>query len=117
MVMIMHAVLSKHCEFIAEGFMQGKLYQVKNYPGAILSNDAQEKVYGEVYQVKNREIVFEKLDEYETCSTNFVKPYEFVREKLKITLNNGTELTAWVYLYNWPVTELKQILSGDFLAS
>ncbi len=95
--------------------MQGTLYEVSGYPGAIQSNSANDKVFGELYQLLDRDRVLARLDEYEECSDRFPKPHEYIRVLVSIELSGGEAVLAWVYLYNRDVSKLQQILSGDYL--
>ena len=111
----MHPMLAGGCEYYAEGIMQGTLYEVCGYPGAIQSNSANDKVFGELYQLLDRDRVLARLDEYEECSCRFPKPYEYIRGLVSIELFDGEAVLAWVYLYNRDVSKLQQIQSGDYL--
>jgi gamma-glutamylcyclotransferase (GGCT)/AIG2-like uncharacterized protein YtfP len=110
-----HHLLANHCEYFSEGVMPGKLYEVCGYPGAIQSSSANDKVFGELYQLLGRDRVLARLDEYEECSGRFPKPHEYTREQVSIELCAGGLVLAWVYLYNRDVSKLRQILSGDYL--
>lgn len=110
-----HDLLQTFCHYIDNGTLSGKLYQINQYPGVVMSHDASQQVIGEVYRINNPQQLFALLDDYEECSASFAEPHEYVRQQQTITLSNGHKLTAWVYLYNQPVTGLKLITSGDFL--
>jgi gamma-glutamylcyclotransferase (GGCT)/AIG2-like uncharacterized protein YtfP len=111
----MHHVLANHCEFFSDGVMNGILYEVCGYPGAIESCDASDKVFGELYKMLDRNLVLALLDEYEECSGSFSMPHEYRRKTLSIELIGGGAVVAWVYLYNHDVSNLRQIISGDYL--
>lgn len=42
-------------------------------------------------------------------------PHEFRRVKENISMLDGRDLMAWVYLYNLPIAGLKLIRSGDYV--
>ncbi len=111
----MHDVLARHCGYFADGCMQGKLYEVDGYPGAIESDNPKDKVYGEIYRIISSDLVLPQLDEYEECTDKFPEPHEYIRKKLPITLSGGGSVTAWVYVFNQDVSNLMQIGSGDYL--
>jgi gamma-glutamylcyclotransferase (GGCT)/AIG2-like uncharacterized protein YtfP len=111
----MHNALSRHCEYSSEGHMQGKLYEVDRYPGAVESDNPKDKVYGEIYRIINSDLVLPKLDEYEECTDKFPEPHEYIRKKLPITLSGSGSVTAWVYVFNHDVSNLIRIDSGDYL--
>lgn len=110
-----HYMLEPHCSYYSEATMQAKLYDVDGYPGAILSDNPTDIVYGDVYKITNSAFMFSQLDHYESCSDNYPKPQEYRREKLNISLSNGRKISAWVYLFNHNILNLKQIVSGDYL--
>lgn len=110
----MHNVLARHCEYLADGYMQGRLYEVAGYPGAIESDDINDKVYGEVYRIISAEDVLSLLDEYEGCTDKFPEPREYIRKALSIRLVSGDKVAAWVYIFNHSVANRVQIESGDY---
>jgi len=110
-----HDLLQQLCEFIGIGTLQACLYQISYYPGLIKSDDPRQNVLGEVYRIKNHEMLFAELDDYEECSSSFSEPHEYVRRQQMIMLSDGRQVLAWVYLYNRSTTGLKLITSGDFL--
>lgn len=112
----MVSLLAQYCEFYSEGHIQGKLYEVNGYPGAVESNDKDEKVFGEIYIINQSEIILPKLDEYEECTENFPQPHEYIRKKLPVTLSGGERVIAWVYIYNHETRNIERINSGDYLS-
>ena len=115
MALSMHQILASHCEYFSNGVMQGTLYEVCGYPGAIESSDTNNKVSGELYKMHDRKLVLTRLDEYEECSDRFPLPHEYSRKQLSIELIGGDSVLAWVYIYNHDVSKLRHILSGDYL--
>lgn len=113
---VMYYVLARHCEYFSDGYMQGKLYEIDGYPGAIESDNEEDKVKGEVYKIVDRDQVLPKLDEYEECTENFPQPHEYIRKKLLVSLIGGGAVSAWVYVFNHDVLPLTQIISGDYLS-
>ena len=111
----MHNELLRYAEFYAEASMQGKLFEIKGYPGVILSDNPQDKVHGELYRIIRRGKLLCLLDEYEECSNRFPRPHEYIRRQIPVTHSDGQLTPAWVYLYNLPVKRLKQIQSGDYV--
>ena len=111
----MHHLLADYCKYFSDGVMPGKLYEVCGYPGAIESGDANDKVFGELYKINNQKLVLARLDDYEECSDSFPMPQEYIRKPLTIELSGGGSVVAWVYLYNYDVANLEQLISGDYL--
>jgi len=109
----MSHLLADNSKFIGEATWNGKLYIVKDYPGAVKSDDPLDVVYGELYLLKNN--ILPALDEYEECSDKFAEPtlYKRIKDKVKILIN-GKIVNSWIYIYNMPVDNLRIIKSGNF---
>jgi gamma-glutamylcyclotransferase (GGCT)/AIG2-like uncharacterized protein YtfP len=111
----MARLLSANADFLGEANCRGRLYLVKNYPGLVLSDDAAEIVFGELYRLRAVEDLLREFDMYEACGDGFPEPTEYVRRTLPVTLADGTVSEAWTYIYNWPVEQFARIESGRFL--
>ncbi|MCX4188799.1 gamma-glutamylcyclotransferase family protein [Methylophaga sp. OBS3] len=107
--------LHQDTEFIGEASMRGRLYLLDGYPGAVDSVDFADNVVGELYRIRRQQALFSTLDDYEECSEKFPQPHEYRRELRPVSLADGRQIVAWVYLYNWDIRGLPQIVSGDFL--
>jgi gamma-glutamylcyclotransferase (GGCT)/AIG2-like uncharacterized protein YtfP len=111
----MAKLLSRSAEFLGEATCRGRLYLVKHYPGLVLSEDAADIVFGELYRLHARDELLGEFDMYEACGAGFPEPTEYLRRMLDVTLSDGSASEAWTYVYNWPVTGLPRIASGRFL--
>ena len=111
----MARLLAANADFLGEASCRGRLYQVRHYPGLVLSDDAADVVHGEVFALREVDALLRELDMYEACGEGFAEPTEYVRRLLPVTMSDGREDQAWTYVYNWPVTELPRIESGRFL--
>ena len=111
----MHQVLQQYACLLGPATLQGRLYQVAHYPGAVLSAEPEQQVRGELYQLLQPEQVLTLLDDYEECSAQFTAPHEYLRQQVPVTLATGEHVNAWVYLYNRCCDNLVCIRSGDFL--
>jgi len=111
----MARLLSANAEFLGEASCRGRLYQVKHYPGFVLSDNAADVVFGELYRLRAVEDLLREFDMYEACGEGFAEPTQYVRRTLPVTLADGSLSQAWTYVYNWPVTDLARIESGRFL--
>jgi gamma-glutamylcyclotransferase (GGCT)/AIG2-like uncharacterized protein YtfP len=111
----MRETLMLHCEYFSDGHMQGKLYEVGHYPGAVESQFSVDRVYGELYRIVDNDSVLTRLDDYEECTDHFPEPHEYIRNQIPITLAGGDTVIAWAYIYNRDISQLKHINSGDYL--
>ena len=107
--------LKQNCNFYGKGRFKGKLYDLGEYPGAVLDEKGDNYVCGSILEVKNISEVLIRLDEYEGFVHNQKEPNLFVREIITIeTVNERTD--CWVYLYNLQVEGFRLIESGDYSA-
>ena len=111
----MSSILQRCCNYLSPGQMQGKMYEVGEYPGAVESDNPEDIVHGDIYSIIDPEIVLPVLDEYEECSEKFSRPHEYVRKMKMISTPGGESISAWVYIYNHDVTGFPRIRSGDYI--
>jgi gamma-glutamylcyclotransferase (GGCT)/AIG2-like uncharacterized protein YtfP len=111
----MSRFLQANARFIGDAYIYGKLYEVNEYPGAIMSIDPSERVCGNIFEIRNVEAVFKALDEYEGIGAGNPTCYEYVRTQVTAYLEDHTEITTWFYVYNFSTESLKRIVSGRYL--
>src|SRR5436190_20644151 len=97
----MARLLSANADFLGEARCRGRLYLVKHYPGLVLSNEAADSVFGELYRLREVEAMLGEFDMYEACGEGFAQPTEYLRQMLSVTLADGSVSEAWTYVYNW----------------
>ena len=111
----MAKLLSANADFLGDATCRGKLYLVRHYPGLVLSDNAGDIVYGELFRLRARDELLREFDMYEACGDGFKPPTEYVREMLQVSLADGSASEAWTYVYNWPIAKLPRIASGRFI--
>jgi gamma-glutamylcyclotransferase (GGCT)/AIG2-like uncharacterized protein YtfP len=111
----MARLLSANADFLGQAQCRGRLYLVKHYPGLLLSEDASDIAFGELFRLRERDALLREFDMYEACGEGFAEPTEYVRQMINVTLGNGAASEAWTYVYNWPATDLLRIASERFL--
>jgi len=131
----MARLLSANADFLGPARCRGRLYLARHYPGLVLSDNADDIAYGELYRLRARDELLREFDMYEACGEGFAQPTEYFRTTLKVALTDGgagamsspvtTEaasgtstdswIEAWTYVYNWPVDGLPRIAAGRFL--
>jgi gamma-glutamylcyclotransferase (GGCT)/AIG2-like uncharacterized protein YtfP len=112
-----HRLLAQGAERVGTGRLQGRLFEVAGYPGAVPSADPAEEVIGEIYRLTDPAAVLAGLDDYEEAAERFPAPREYRRERAAVRLEDGRKIKAWVYLYNRSTERLKPIPGGDYCAS
>ena len=99
-------------EFVGRGRIKGKLYDLGEYPGAIV--DAEQVVRGEVYELRGPANAVSILDEYEEFFPFHPERSLFIRAISPVAMDDGRETEAWVYFYNGQVDQSKLISGGDY---
>jgi len=109
------ASLMNGCSFFSKGKIAGKLYDLGEYPGAVLSSKGEGfYVYGDIVFMKTPDVTIGLLDDYEGFGDDQEQPNLFVRELVDVETTNG-KIGCLMYLYNLPIEGLKQIISGKYL--
>lgn len=104
-------LLRNKCIFTGEGFTYGKLYKVSDYPALVVSSEG--KVYGEIFEINNLEIL-KTLDTFEEAWPLYpADSAEYKRLAITVFMPDK-EIECWAYIYNWPVNESSFIESGVF---
>ncbi|MHB8526535.1 MAG: gamma-glutamylcyclotransferase family protein [Candidatus Acidiferrales bacterium] len=99
---------------VGHGRTTGKLYDLGQFPGAVVSSDPRCHIEGEVYRLDDISLATEILDEYEEFHPSRPEKSLFIRRELPVVMEDGTEKRAWVYLYNRAVNESDLIQSGNY---
>lgn len=110
----LHRYLQNQTQFIDTATLNGKLFEISGYPGAVVSTNCVSRILGEVYRIKQPEAALHTLDHYEECSPDFPTPHEYRRIQKIITLSTGKPVVAWVYVYCRSVSHCKLIVNGDY---
>jgi gamma-glutamylcyclotransferase (GGCT)/AIG2-like uncharacterized protein YtfP len=87
---------------VGTGFVRGRLYDLGEYPGAVLSRTGL-PVRGQVFELPDDPKILRRLDEYEGFNPSQPKGSLFVRRRCLVTLKDGKRLSCWVYTYNQPL--------------
>ncbi len=112
----MHRVLARYAEYAGGASLQGRLFKVSWYPGATASDNARDRVAGELYRLRDPDRCLAALDDFEGYAPQRPES-EFVRQILPVIDKRGQTIEAWVYLYNRSTLCLARIRGGDFLAA
>lgn len=111
----MHRQLRLYCSYVGPAHLQGRLYEISGYPGALQSSQQADVIIGELYRVNHAEPLFAVLDHYEECSPTFPLPHAYQRRAVSIWLADNRRESAWAYLYQADTSALTRIDSGDYL--
>jgi gamma-glutamylcyclotransferase (GGCT)/AIG2-like uncharacterized protein YtfP len=90
-------------ELVGPGTIQGKLYDLGEYPGVILDEGASQDVTGLVFDLDRSPEALAYLDAYEGYNPDDVENSLFRRLQTAVTFRDGDRELCWVYVYNRPV--------------
>lgn len=99
---------------IGSGVAPGRLYDLGDYPGAILDPHGRARIIGEVFELPGDAETFAALDFYEGFDSEDLSASLFVRRKCEVALEDGAGLECWIYVYNGQVSHSTIIQSGDY---
>jgi len=99
---------------VGEGHIRGRLYDLGEFPGAIVDSTAHTSVSGAVFLLPEDPAVLRSLDEYEGYDPTDPAASLFVRKECAIELTDGRNLSCWVYLYNRDPGQAPLVSSGDY---
>jgi gamma-glutamylcyclotransferase (GGCT)/AIG2-like uncharacterized protein YtfP len=88
---------------VGKGSVQGVLYDLGDYPGAVFDTQKRDRIPGRVLRLPEDPEVLRELDEYEGYMPSNPKKSLFVRELRPVKLANGPVLRCWAYAYNRPL--------------
>ncbi len=107
-------LLHRYTEYVGEGLLAGRLFDIGSYPGATHEPDGHTFVRGAVYDISNNPTILTRLDRYEGVSTPPNANDEYVRAIVPVRVGEQ-QFLCWTYLYNWPLTGKPLIDTGDYL--
>ena len=105
--------LDAHLRPEGRGWIHGTLFDLGIYPAAIPASDS--RVWGEVYQMSDAEVVLSELDDIEGYRSSEPDASLYTRVETPVTFDDGRVAAAWVYFYNAPLGRAERIESGDYL--
>lgn len=110
---IVSAFLQNNAKLLGNGYMHGLLYNLGSYPGVIATNNCNNKVWGEIFEIENTKKVFDVIDDFEEAWPLVTNDPEYSRKMIDVYYKNIT-LPCWVYVYNWAVDDDKLIVGGEY---
>ena len=108
--------ISRHFEYVAEGKVKGKLFDMGEYPAAQPSEEDR-FIIGELYSAKHPsefDWAMGQLDDYEGTDSSFPDTSQYRREIADVFIGDKT-IPAWIYWFTGNVEGKPEILSGDLL--
>ncbi len=110
----MFHLMAEHAQLVGHARIHGRLYDLGDYPGVVLSAGEDRWVVGQVYALDTESDVLARLDEYERCGPQDPQPHDFARIACEITSDDGKATRAWVYEFKGQLEGKREIASGDY---
>jgi len=108
----MGARLAKEAVYLSSATIRGRLYDLGKWPGLLDSDSPHAIVHGEVFVLSRPVATFDWLDAYEGIHPSAPALTEYVRARRMVRLQDGREVIAWVYLYQWDVMPARAVPDG-----
>jgi len=111
----LHRLLAEQADYIGRARMTGRLYDLGEYPGMVITLNTGARVWGELYRLRDPCSILASLDLYEACPASNTRSGEYRRRHAIARLTRGGSLRSWVYDYQGPIRGRILIRSGDYL--
>jgi len=103
------------CRHVGGAWIQGRLYDLGPYPGAVASPRHSDRVRGELYQLRDTGRSLRLLDRFEDYHRGQPATSLYLRRRTTAWLDGeGRALPCWTYFYNRPVGTRRRIPDGDY---
>ncbi len=101
-------------EWIGVGQLNGDLYDIGNYPGAL--KNSVNLIKGDVFKLLDPKKTLAVLDKYERYYPDNLAKSDYVRSDEIVELESGEQFIVGIYWYNQSVDGKIWIEKGDYLA-
>ena len=96
------------------GKVNGRLYDLGEFCGAVLDSTGTSVVHGELVELPSDEDLLGILDRYEEIDPLHPANGLFWRQRTTVHLSDGSDKEAWIYTYNRAPGNAPLILGGDY---
>lgn len=85
---------------VGRGFVRGHIYDLGEYPGAVLSKGGP-IIVGQIFELPDDPEILARLDEYEGYDPAHPEGSLFIRERRLVTFDDKKrKIYCWLYAYN-----------------
>jgi gamma-glutamylcyclotransferase (GGCT)/AIG2-like uncharacterized protein YtfP len=95
--------LARECRVVGAASLEGELYNLGQYPALLIDTGTPGLVHGELVELADPAKSFRWLDAYEGIVPSQHTSNEYERVQRTVTLADGNEITAWVYVWRAPL--------------
>jgi gamma-glutamylcyclotransferase (GGCT)/AIG2-like uncharacterized protein YtfP len=109
-------IISRFTRVLYQGYVQGQLFDLGDYPAFIPTDRPGDRVFGTVVELSRAAFNLPLLDRFEDYRPNDESNSLYLRRRIMVTcLPPRRESEAWCYVYNRPVRPDMLIRSGRWL--
>ena len=101
-------------QHVGKAKVRGVLFDLGEYPGAVLNPASPQEVSGEVFELPPDPTVLHQLDEYEGFDPASPDQSLFLRVRQPVALDSGGTLPCWIYTYNRDPGSARIVAHGHF---
>jgi gamma-glutamylcyclotransferase (GGCT)/AIG2-like uncharacterized protein YtfP len=94
-------------EPVGEGWVRGRLYDLGEYPGAVLDEGSERRIPGTVFRLPDDADFLSALDEYEGFEPDCPEASLFVRVVCEVEMATGSSHSCSIYVYRRQVEGLR----------
>jgi gamma-glutamylcyclotransferase (GGCT)/AIG2-like uncharacterized protein YtfP len=94
---------------------EGTLLAVSYYPALILRRHGEGRVIGELFRLRNSDMILQRLDRYQRSSRSDPQPHPFRKSIISVRDREEQQVQAWAWLWNQPAGGFEVIESGDYI--
>lgn len=102
---------------VGSASVRGRLYDLGDYPGAVVDPSSNTSVRGELVELPDDESILQVLDDYEEFDSTKPHLSLFVRTRVRTQLADGQSINAWMYVYNKNPGDAPMIVGGTYSKS
>jgi gamma-glutamylcyclotransferase (GGCT)/AIG2-like uncharacterized protein YtfP len=99
---------------VGSGSVRGRLYDLGEYPGAVVSRTSPSVIKGKVFELPEDQQVLSSIDAYEGFDPDHPHGSLFIRKRWPVTLADGSRKMCWIYTYNRKPGDARLIASGFY---
>ncbi len=109
--------LASSATYVGDASVSGVLYDTGPFPACVAAEHESERVYGEVWALRAEvaEQTLAMLDQYEGFAPDARFGSLFLRVRVPVRFEDGSEQEAWMYRYNQPPASSRRVESGDWM--
>jgi len=108
------ATAASQLRAIDHGTVQGTLYDLGDFPGAVLESVSGRRIFGTVFALPENPEVLRELDAYEEFDPAAPGQSQFLRVRAVARLVSGAKRDCWIYIYNQGLAKARIIEGGDW---